>query len=83
MGSVYSVHFIGEISGDAGGLQARDFGGQVVAHQVEMVRAAFAGMHGDFRRGQRQDEPSMAGVHCFEVHHVAEEGAVGVRVCAF
>src|SRR5690242_8628073 len=52
----------------------------VVAHQVELVPATvFGWMQGYFGRGQREDQPAMAGVGGGKLQHVAEEPAISLR----
>ena len=55
----------------------------VVAHQVELVNVILLrGMHGNLCWRQSENQPSVADVHICELKHVAQKGAVSLRVRA-
>ncbi|MGI8437126.1 MAG: hypothetical protein ACR2NX_09515 [Chthoniobacterales bacterium] len=55
-----------------------DEGVHVVAREEEFVHVVgVAGMHGDFRGRQTEDEPAVAGIDGGELQDVAQEGAIG------
>jgi len=59
------------------------FGFQVVAHEIEFVRAIFfGGMERGLTWRQCEDQPAVAGIDGFEAENVAEKGAVRFSVLA-
>ena len=63
--------------------ECRYLGLQIVTHEIEFVSASiFGGMNRHFRRRQREDQPSVAGVHGLKSEAVPEEGPISRRVLA-
>jgi hypothetical protein len=57
------------------------FGFEIVAHEIEFVRATFIGrVNCGFRRGQGEDQPAMTGIHGFEIEDIAEKCAVRIGI---
>src|SRR5450631_1992252 len=64
-------------------MQCRNPGVQIVAHEVEFVRAVLlGGMKGRFRRRHRKDQPSVPGIYAGKSEDVPEKCAIGFRVLA-
>ena len=67
-------------------LQLRDSGLQVVAHEVErmpaILRIGTGGMNAKLGGRQREDEPTMSGIHGRKSEDVAKEGTIRFRVPA-
>jgi hypothetical protein len=70
----------GPFENDSFGLEVRNRGLQVVAHQIELVVGFFGGVKGDLGRGQGEDQPAVTGVDGVETEDVLEEFAVCFRV---
>src|SRR5262249_47217261 len=60
-----------------------DLGLQIIAHEKQFVPLnRVGGMNGDLCRRQREDQPSVPGVHGGKSEDVPTEGAVGCRILA-
>src|SRR5262245_15217192 len=56
---------------------------QIVTHEKQfMPPTLFGGMDSHFCRRQREDQPSVAGVHRRKSEGVTTEGAIGCRILA-
>ena len=67
------AEFQGLVAGDLACLELLQGGVQVVAGEVQFVRAVLlGGVDGHFGGGQGEDEPAVAGVDVGEVEDVAE-----------
>lgn len=63
--------------------ELRDERFDVIAHEVELVHAVRTRrMNGDLGGRQAEDQPAVADVHVRELQHVAQEGAIGLRLSA-
>src|SRR5262245_43608735 len=63
--------------------EGRHLGLQVFAHEIKFVYVVLIRrMERGFRRGHREDQPAMTGVHGRETKNISEEGAIGLRVLA-
>jgi hypothetical protein len=60
-----------------------DEGSHVIDHEIDFVLTTrIRGMDGDFRRRQREDQPTLTHVNTREAEHVAKKRAIGVGVRA-
>src|SRR5262245_12816490 len=55
---------------------------QIGTHEKQFVPINLGGMNSHFRRRQREDQPSMAGVHRGKSEDVPTEGAISRRIVA-
>src|SRR3984885_14072180 len=63
--------------------ERQDLGLQIVTHEIELVPVIlFGGMNRRFCRRQREDQPSLAGVHGCQSEDVPEEEAISCRILA-
>jgi hypothetical protein len=68
---------------DALPLELRYLGLQIGAHQEELASDIFlGGMYCQFRRRQREDEPTVPRVHGGKPEDILEEGAISRRIVA-
>src|SRR5580658_2635223 len=76
----FLVHFG---TSDAALAKRLQFGLEVVAHEIQLVRPiAVAGMERRLRRRQRKNQPSMARIHRRETKNVPEERPIRIGILA-
>jgi len=63
--------------------ERRDLALQIVTHEIQFVPLTFFGwMNRNFRRRQRENQPSVASVYGRKSQDLAEKGAISCRILA-